>query len=214
MKKNIFITLTLSILLMVLSGCTKSGKNTFYSKSTTNHIEFITPQALGRLTPISISFMEAPKCPIGEAIEIYPKLRGIWDYSDNKATFTPDEPYKGNSKLTLKANMKKLFADDSAQEFEQNFYVESPSYSVEFDEVRLNTVNAVYTVSGSVTTDIPVEEKEISKLLSAKLGYKNQEISWKQSDAQDTWNFTVNLPNDSDKNRQLEPTILHWNSYL
>lgn len=204
MRKNIFITLTISILLMVLSGCTKSGKSTFYSKSTTNHIEFITPQALGRLTPISISFMETPKCPIGEAIEIYPKLRGIWDYSDNKATFTPDEPYKGNSRLTLKANMKKLFADDSEQDFEQNFYVESPSYSVAFDEVRLDSSNTVYTVSGSVTTDIPVKENEISKLLSAKLGYKAQEISWKQSDEPDTWNFAVNLPNDSEKNRKLD----------
>lgn len=204
MRKNIFITLALSILLMVLSGCTKSGKNTFYSKSTTNHIEFITPQVVGRLTPISISFMEAPKCPIGEAIEIYPKLRGIWDYSDNKATFTPDQPYKGNSKLTLKANIKKLFADESADDFEQNFYVESPSYSVDFDEVQLNAVNALYTVSGSVTTDIPVEENQINKLLSAKLGFKSQEIFWEKSDKDDTWKFSVNLPNDSDKNRNLE----------
>ena len=204
MKKNIFITLALSILLMVLSGCTKSGKNTFYSKSTTNHIEFITPQVVGRLTPISISFMEAPKCPIGEAIEIYPKLRGIWDYSDNKATFTPDEPYKGNSTLTLKADIKKLFNDDTAQTFEQKFYVESPSYSVEFDEIRLNAVNALYTVSGSVCTDIPVGEKEISSLLSAKLGYKTQDISWKQTDSLSKWNFSVSLPDDSEKARKLE----------
>lgn len=205
MKKNNFILMfTLSLFILVLTGCGKAVKNSFYSKATSNHIEFITPQALGRLTPISISFMESPKCPIGEAIEIYPKLKGIWDYSDNKATFTPDEPYKGNSVLTLTANLKKLFNDDSQEKFEQNFYVESPSYDVNFEEVRLNSSDTSYTVSGSVITDIPVEEKAVSKLMSAKLGLKNQEIEWKKTDSPSKWDFAVSLANDSDKERKLE----------
>lgn len=205
MKKiNNLLMFTVLLFLMVLTACGKSVKNIYYSKANTEHIEFITPQTLGRLTPISISFMETPKCPIGEAIELYPKLRGVWDYSDNKATFTPDQPYKGNSVLTLKANLKKLFNDDSNQEFQQNFYVESPSYNVDFDEVRLNTLNALYTVSGSVTTDIPLEQKDISKLISAKLGFKNQDIEWKKTDSPDKWNFSLSFPNDSEKERKLE----------
>lgn len=202
MKNKFIVSSVLIISLLCLTGCTKLARANSIKNAISSHIEFITPQAVGRLTPISISFMENPKCPIGQAVEIYPKTRGIWEYSDNKATFTPEEPYKANSKLTLVADLNKLFGDDS-QNFEQNFYVESPSYSVEFDEIRRNSEDSAYTVSGAITTDIPVDEEAISKVLTASLSSHKKEIAWTKSDSPEKWNFSFNVEEQPAKDSKL-----------
>ena len=135
MKIKVFYLITFVSFLFI--GCTRNSNYNSQSVTDSSHIEFISPFTIGRLTPVSISFMETPKCPIGDAVELFPKIKGVWEYTDNKATFIPDEPYKGNSKLTLKADLSKLFQDGSTI-YERNFYVEEPSYEVNFDEIRLN----------------------------------------------------------------------------
>ena len=118
-----------------------------------------------------------------------------------------DECEVTNNKIEeLKANLKKLFNEDCG-DFIQDFYVESPSYSVEFDEIRLDASAPSYKVSGSVTTDIPVTQEVISKVLNASLSSKKQEISWKQSDTPQKWNFSVDVQDNQKKDRTLE---LKW----
>ena len=204
MKTKFIIISVLSVFL--ISGCSKLSKASSVSSVAVSQVEFITPQFIGRLTPVSISFKKSPECPIGQGLEISPKIKGTWEYSDNKATFTPAQPYKANSKLTLKANLKKLFNEDCG-DFIQDFYVESPSYSVEFDEIRLDASAPSYKVSGSVTTDIPVTQEVISKVLNASLSSKKQEVSWKQSDTPQKWNFSVDVQDNQKKDRTLE---LKW----
>ncbi len=206
MKKHFIIKSVLLCSLLAFTSCSKIVKSKQILSAVDSYIEFITPQSVGRLTPISISFMEEPKCPIGQAVELYPKMRGVWEYSENKATFTPDEPYKANSKLTLKANLKKLFNDDSG-DFERNFYVENPFYSVEFDEIRLNSNDSSYTVSGAVTTDIPVSENEIKEVINANLNSQKKPVIWEQSNSPEKWKFSVNVDQNLDKNEKLD---LKW----
>lgn len=193
-------------LLFIVTGCNQNTKANSVSKFNP-HVEFVTPAAIGRLTPISISFMELPKCPIGDAVEISPKIKGTWEYTDNKATFIPSEPYKAASKLTLKADCNKMFQDNSSV-FETNFFVENPSYTVDFDEVRLSDNDSKYTVSGSVTTDIPVSENIIKELLNAKLNSRKLDVTWKKSDNPEKWNFALNIDNSYDKDRSV---IFNWN---
>ena len=90
MKKK-FLSILL-LIVFVISGCTKISGAVKSLNSEDSHIEFISPISIGRLSPISISFMETPKCPIGDAVELHPKTRGVWEYNENKATFIPDEP--------------------------------------------------------------------------------------------------------------------------
>ena len=142
MKNKLFVLITL--LTFIFIGCSRNSQYASQSISDSSHIEFISPLSIGRLTPISISFMDKPKCPIGEAVELFPKMKGVWEYTDNKATFIPDEPYKGNSKITLKADLAKLFQDGS-EVYERKFFVENPSCDVTFDEVRLNEKGTAYT---------------------------------------------------------------------
>ncbi len=201
-KIAFFISIFLSIL--SLTDCTK--KNVAKVSEKNPNIEFVTSPSIGRLSPIQISFMNPPKCPIGEAVELYPKLSGSWEYTENKATFTPDKPYKASSKVTLRADCNKLFQDGS-HVFQQNFYVENPSLKVDFDEMRLNDSDKSYTVSGSLTTDIPVSEKIIAKLLNAKLSSKKQTITWKKTDTPEKWNFAINVLSAPNKDRKLE---LKW----
>ncbi len=199
MKKiSIIIILLLSFFVFSCNNTTKNPANSYNP-----HIEFITPASIGRLSPISISFMENPKCPMGEAIDIYPKTEGYWEYTENKATFVPAVPYKAASKITLNVDCNKLFNDNS-DSFKTTFYVENPSFSIDFDEVRLSDNDTKYTVSGSVVTDIPLPEDVIHNLLNAKLNSKSQSIEWKQSDSPEKWNFSLILENTFDKARELE----------
>ena len=204
MKKK-FLSILL-LIVFVISGCTKISGAVKSLNSENSHIEFISPISIGRLSPISISFMETPKCPIGDAVELYPKTRGVWEYNENKATFIPDEPYKASSKMTLKADLGKLFEDGSTT-YEKNFYVEEASYSVDMDEIRLNDNTQAFTVSGCVTTDIPYSEKEVSGILSAKIKNKTQQINWKKSDIPEKWNFSINVSNSEEKAQDLK---LKW----
>ena len=204
MKNKFFIII--SLIVFFITGCSKISDAVTQNSNDDPHIEFITPLSIGRLTPISISFMETPKCPIGDAVELYPKTKGVWEYTSNKATFIPDEPYKASSKMTIKADLGKLF-EDGAKTYEKNFFVEEPSYSVDMDEIRLNENTDSYIVSGSVTTDIPYSEKEVSGILSAKLKNKAQDISWKKSDVPEKWNFSINVSNPTEKAQDL---LLNW----
>lgn len=203
--KSKFLSLILLIVFFI-SGCTKISNAVTNTGNDNPHIEFITPLSIGRLSPISISFMDTPKCPMGDALELYPKTKGVWEYTENKATFIPDEPYKASSKMTIKADLGKLFEDGSSI-YEKNFYVEEASYSVNMDEIRLNENTDSFTVSGNVTTDIPYSEKEVSEILNAKIKNKAQQISWKKSDVPEKWNFSISIDNQTEKAQDL---ILKW----
>ncbi len=204
MKAKSIILISIFLSVLSFTACTK--KNVAKSSAQNPNIEFVTSPSIGRLTPIQISFINLPKCPIEEAVVLSPKVSGSWEYTENKATFTPDKPYKASSKITLKADCKKLFQDDSGI-FQQIFYVENPSLKVDFDELRLNDSDKSYTLSGSLTTDIPVGEKIIAKLLNAKLSSKKQTITWKHSDNPEKWNFFINVLSSPDKEKQL---VLNW----
>lgn len=207
-KKGFFFIFSV-VFCLFLFGCNQQNE-IVYNQENTQFIEAVSPTGIGRLSKIAISFVYEPKCPMGEALSLYPEQKGTWEFDDRTAIFTPEKPYKANSKIILKADCGKLFGTgDSHDYFSHELWVTSPKYDINFDDIRYNDNLQSYTVSGTVVTDIPVEESEIASTLNAKLYkkakvfQKKQSISWQKSDKAEVWNFSIDDIPSSDKKETL-----------
>ena len=144
-----------------------------------------------------------------DAIKLDPPQRGTWEFDEDgkSAVFTPSVPYKANSQIVLSVDCGKLFDTGKEKDFyKHEFWVSTPSYELTFNEVVLNEQEDAYYVSGIVTTDIPVEEKEIASVLNAKLAKKNQKITWTQKAERTDWEFSLKTPRAEEKSKFLELT--------
>lgn len=206
----------LSLLLAVLSvftaistlGCHRKSSIT-YNYENDEYIESISPTGIGRLSPIAISFVKYPEGSMEDAIKLDPPQRGTWEFDEDgkSAVFTPSVPYKANSQIVLSVDCGKLFDTGKEKDFyKHEFWVSTPSYELTFNEVVLNEQEDAYYVSGIVTTDIPVEEKEIASVLNAKLAKKNQKITWTQKAERTDWEFSLKTPRAEEKSKFLELT--------
>ncbi|MBQ1671171.1 MAG: alpha-2-macroglobulin [Treponema sp.] len=148
-----------------------SQKELSYNKENDKFIEAISPECIERVSPILISFTQEIECKAEEALSISPKVQGEWKSTDSRTfTFVPDKPFKGNKKLVLTADCSKLFASKGATgNYAHRFITTSPSYSVTFDELRLNEGDNSYSLSGLITTDAPEPLKAVQQILKAKV---------------------------------------------
>jgi len=148
-----------------------SQKELSYNRENDKFIEAISPECIERVSPILISFSQEVECKPEEALSIKPKVDGEWKSSDSRTfTFVPEKPFKGNKKLVLTADCEKLFASKGATgTYAHRFITTSPSYSVTFDELRLNEGDNSYTLSGLLTTDAPEPLDAVKKILKARL---------------------------------------------
>lgn len=212
--KRKFFGILLFVLVLSFFGCkndfeTGAGKGI---EKSNQFIESVSPAGIDRLGKIAVSFLYEPKCPMGEAISISPNQKGTWDFEGKTAIFTPEKPYKANSKIVLTADCKKLFgADESEGIFKRVFHVSPPNYDISFNEVRFDEKNQTYQVSGKVKTDIPVTETELQKSLKAKLNGKKangkQNVVWQQAESGTNWNFFIDDIPSSENNVSL---CLDW----
>ena len=148
-----------------------SQKELSYNRENDKFIEAISPECIERVSPILISFTQEIECKPEEALSIKPNIPGEWKSSDSRTfTFVPEKPFKGNKKMVLTADCEKLFASKGATgTYAHRFITTSPSYTVSFDELRLNEKDNSYTLSGLITTDAPEPLKAVQKMLNAKV---------------------------------------------
>lgn len=222
-----FLTAALAALFAAaaITGCSKAATASIPSdaalanQSLANaYIASVTPPIIGRLTPISISFVHEAKIPLAEGLSLSPRIRGTWEFTENKATFTPEKPYKAESTITLVADCAQLFesaADGAGNRksksercYTQVFHVGTPHYAVQFDEVRYQEASTSYCISGDVVTDIPVSEAEISGVLNARYGLKKAPVLWQAEANGEKWHFTVDGIVSTEKPRTLS---VAWN---
>ncbi len=207
-RKLFFILGTVSLLSLLCAGCEKKLQVS-YSQVNDEYVESISGTGLGRLSPVVISFTRESKVPLETGLYLSPSVKGEWKISEDNRTavFTPAEPYRQNSILSLKADCKKLFGASGPEKyFERQFIIENPSYSVNFDEIRLDEGSGSYCVSGNAVTDIPVTEEKIASTLNAKLSGKTQKIQWSKSSVPERWDFVVSNIPVSEKDRNLKIT--------
>lgn len=209
MKKGcLFLSLFISLFLV---SCANKENSVAYQNNSDKFIEAVTPTGIGRLTPIAVSFVYEPKESISNCIKLVPEQKGSWEIEGRTAVFTPDKPYKSNSKITLSVDCEKLFGKDSefinanaSNVYKHDFIVGIPKYTIDFDEIRLDDRDDYYIVSGTVTTDIPVSENEIKETLDARLAGKKKSIEWQKSDKGEIWNFCVTDIKSENKDKDFE----------
>ena len=188
LKVSIFSILMLTMFI----GC--KNKQITYNSENDEFIEAISPTNIERLSKIAISFVNEIKCIPEEALSFSPEQKGSWQIENGKtAIFTPQKPFKANSKIILTADCEKLFGKESAKgKYTHPFLVSSPSYKVNIEEFVLNSDSKNYSLSGKITTDIPVSLQEAKKLLKAKIGINKLKINWSQEKNSSLWNFSIN----------------------
>lgn len=202
MNKFFIRLLLAAIACVTLASCKKQQAS--YSLQNDEYVQAISGTGIGRLSPIVVTFIKEGNVPLNQGISLSPEQKGEWEISDDNRTaiFKPSKPYKSNAKITFKADCKKLFDSQNQTSiyYNHDFFVAEPKYSVNFDEIFLDGKRG-FVLTGNIVTDIPVSEAEISQVLKAKLGRKNQKISWNQSFDGVRWDFSIRGIQPSKKNQ-------------
>ena len=201
--------LLLSCLFFAFSSCGKI--DTKVSTNNYKYIEAISPKVIGRLSPIAFSLVSEPKVAskVSDYISMTPPVKGKWEIEGRNAIFTPEEPYKADSKVSLKVKSGYLMGSDDVNEtFSHDFLVSAPEYALALEEIRFDEKTSEYILKGNVKTDIPYSEKEIEKTLTARFGGSKQNISWNNTENETVWSFSIENIKPSDKDKKVS---LSWN---
>src|SRR5574344_484871 len=211
MKAKVFLSV-LAAATVLLVSC--SSKNEASLDTTNQFVEEITPMHIGRLTPLTIRFTQKPVSAPDEALTLAPKQQGAWKMSDDfTAEFTPAEPYKAGSKITLSVDGMKLFGKEyTSASFKNTFLVAEPSYSVSFDGLEINDEGTGYVLGGTVTTDIPLSPISIEGIVTVKSGSgpfaKKLAVEWDNEESSAAHHFTVKNIEQYEKERTITAS---WN---
>lgn len=180
------------------TGCADTRPVTSDS-GTEEYVTAISPATIGRLDPIAIRFA----CDITEdpnrALQFSPRQEGSWQLQDSKtAVFTPQVPYSAGSHIILSVDCAQLFGKHTAcGTYRHLFVAATPSYTVTLEPLTLNEAEDAYSLSGSITTDIPVTEDTIRRCISAQSGgffglFKHAyTVAWEQGAAGTVWKFLI-----------------------
>ncbi|MCR5606891.1 MAG: alpha-2-macroglobulin [Treponema sp.] len=180
---------------MFLCGCSKKSVEFNENESL---ITAITPTVIERMTPLSINFSMDIVCDPEEALSIVPATKGSWTLkNDRTVVFTPEKPFKANSKVTLVADCSKLFgAMNASGSYKHVFLTKNASYKVSFDDLKRS--GEEFSLSGAVSTDVPVSLDMLKKVISAKLGGKvfgrKMSVDWISKgnvELSSVWNFNI-----------------------
>ncbi len=156
-------------------------------------VQEVSPDFIGRLSPLALSFSQEvvsddPEVLAG-LLELKPAQRGSWKLLADRQTvsFTPEKPYKPGQVFTLTADLDGLLQKEELGTYQKRFCAMSPSYSVSFNELVLNDQASSYTLTGYVTTDIPVDMATASKMVRAK----GRTVEWDSADGGEAYRFTI-----------------------
>jgi len=180
---------------MSLTGCADK-RQTAADSGTEEFVTAISPTNIGRLAPIAVSFACDVICEPEQALQFSPRQTGTWELQDSKTVvFTPSVPYSFGRKIILSADCAKLFGKDTAQgTYRHVFLADTPSYEVALDTLTLDQYEEAYSLSGSITTDIPVTADTIRHCVSAKAGgffKRSCAIQWEQGSSGKVWKFFI-----------------------
>lgn len=196
---------------LCFSGCTGT-RNSMPDNGTEAYITAVSPTNIGRLDPIAVSFA----CDIIEdpnkVLQFSPRQHGSWQLQDSRtAVFTPSTPYPAGARIILSADCAQLFGKESVHgTYRQLFLVATPSYTVTLSPLTLNQLEDTYSLSGSITTDIPVAEEDIQRCVTAKTsGFfkKTHTLVWEQGSAKTVRRFLINNIGITEKEQQL---VVAW----
>ena len=160
-----------------------------FPASTFSEVEEISEDRLGRLDPIVIRFKEA--IPTADAIKkaavFSPRVAGSWAVRDERTIeFTPDEPYKSQSRFALAIDTGLLKGKAKGLEgFIAKFSIKPADYAIEPEGLYAEDADSrFFSFSGTVTTDIPVSERTIRAMVTAGYGKTERDrgiaIAWER----------------------------------
>ena len=178
-----------------LTGCADK-RQTVADSGTEEFVTAISPTNVGRLAPIAVSFASDVICEPEQALQFSPKQAGTWELQDGKTVvFTPSAPYPSSRKIILSADCAQLFGKETAQGIYRHvFLADTPSYEVALDTLTLNQDEDAYSLSGSITTDIPATADTIRHCVSAKSGGfwgGSCTMQWERGSSKQVWKFFI-----------------------
>ena len=177
------------------TGCA-DNRQTAADAGTEEYVTAISPTNVGRLDPIAVSFACDVICEPEQALQFSPRQAGSWELQNGKtAVFTPSAPYPSGKKIILSADCAKLFGKETAHgTYRHLFLADTPSYEVALNTLTLNQAEDAYSLSGSITTDIPVTAETVRHCVSAKSGgfFKSAHaVQWTQGSSGTVWQFLI-----------------------
>jgi alpha-2-macroglobulin len=161
-------------------------------------VEEISPFRIGRLSPVIVRFTQTPVCIPEEGLVLSPVQNGTWSFRDERtAVFTPGVSYKPGSRITLSVNCAKLFGKEyEGKNFKHTFIIDEPSYKVNFDGLSINGQGNGFELRGTLVSDIPLDEKDVQKVIRVKLGgktfRKRLPVLWDHAEKTAVRRFSVN----------------------
>jgi uncharacterized protein YfaS (alpha-2-macroglobulin family) len=200
-KRSLRLFSTYALLLAACAlaiSCSPSAKK--FPVTTIGSVEELSLDRLGRLDPVIIRFKEPIRVPdaIAKAAALSPPVEGSWALRDDRTVeFTPKGPYKPSSTITLSVDTGLLSGKNSGKEgFSTVFRVYPAEFSVVSDGLYAENDEAtLFSLSGTVTTDIPISERTASDMVRVMLGKKGSgkdiPVEWAEGDASLSRRFTV-----------------------
>lgn len=165
-----------------------------FARSTLCEVEEISQDQLARLDPIVIRFKEPIPAPdaIAKAATFTPKVAGSWSVRDDRTVeFTPEAAYRDCFRFSLAVDTGLLKGKEGGAEgFVARYSVRPASFSVECEGLYAeNDDSSRFSLSGTVTTDIPVSERTARSLVTAGIGKRAKvtglSIEWERAGTTD-----------------------------
>jgi alpha-2-macroglobulin len=184
-------------------SCKKAIKNEAWFVEVSKYIYAYTSGSIGKNDDIRIRFVNPAigSEKIGQKVEsgllnITPSIAGdaIWE-DDRTIKLDPTEPlpYSTNFKGIL--SLRRIFPDAPAQlkEFTFDFQVRDLALEVITDGVRAENINDLrkQVITGKIRTSDPVDNAALEKVLTAKQGNNNLNITWSHTENSNVHNYTI-----------------------
>ncbi|HNY20742.1 MAG TPA: alpha-2-macroglobulin family protein [Treponemataceae bacterium] len=163
-----------------------NGKRSF-PVTTIREVEELTANFPGRLDPLVVRFISPIADPgaLQRAISLKPEQKGSWALRDSRTVeFTPSEPYKSKKSFTLSVDTGVLAGTDEGKRgFTVTYNVRPSEYEISPEGLYAEDgTDALFSFSGSLTTDVPVTLGTAREMVSARLGRseggKRQIVEW------------------------------------
>jgi uncharacterized protein YfaS (alpha-2-macroglobulin family) len=189
-RTAVILVLALFAALSVIS-CSGQGKS--FAVSTLSRADEISSRSPGRLDPIVVRFVKPIAKPdsVREAASFSPKLEGTWAVRDERTIeFTPTKPYKSGGRFTLSVDTGILAGNSRGKEgFNVKFEVHPAEYEIACDGLYAEGADDFFSFSGVITTDIPVTERTVRDMVTARLATSDKAaggdrlaVEWKRTD--------------------------------
>lgn len=129
-------------------------------------------------SPITISFL-TPMSPNDAAIQMSPQIRGAWNWSNNKVTFTPAEsfPLSTTVRITVTREARSWLQRRAEKEFAWSFATLAPP-NVVATEPRQGAQFAYAQNRLTVTFNREMDQQSVEQRLKIEPAIANMKLAW------------------------------------